>query len=300
VICRHSKPVSAEGRDKVVRPLSDKRESFSGGTFPSTSSFPYSLRLDNQADNFLVPSWYTENESDITLPCLPTDVDTKKIKEASLIKESPEHPSNNDTENPSIFKGPIKYPRIEDIEIFHEEHLKIQRPLKKRQRNSRHSLKTHKESSATSKNIDHHPRNSHDRMNVQFEEVRKGTGSITNGASMGTVCRSSTFPAFHTWPTEGKRRFTDADEKVRRLSHPLLLHTSYSNLNQRQTNVASHQFTLSTQLPERVAVEKCIVPGTMCSNASIILRSESYLQSGVASFREQSQSLPDINESTTR
>jgi hypothetical protein len=293
VICRHSKPSSIGGRDKTVKQLSEKGDSCSGFTFSSNSNLPYSLSLDNQAEGFRVPSWYTENESDINLPWISRDIDTRISKEVSLIKASTENLSSNDTTTSRVCEKPIKYPKVEDIEIFQEQHLKIQRSFKKRQRNSRHRSKTHKETTASFNSIEYHFRDSNHRLDVRLEEIRNHTANIISGVPQRTVSRSSTLPALHTVSKDKQTHFNDA--QVQRLRHPLFLYTSYDNLNQGQIAREGRKFMLSTQLSERVTRKKCLDPDIL---DSIIFKPESYVKSGVASLAEQTQSLSDVNETS--
>jgi hypothetical protein len=296
VICRHSKPIATGDRDKTVKQLSEKGDSCSGFTFSSNSTLPYSLSLDNRTEDFLAPSWYTENESDINLPWLPRDIDTRISKEVSLIKTSTENLSSNDTANSRTFEKPIKYPKVEDIEIFQEQHLKIQRSFKKRQRNSRHRSKPHKETTASSNSVEHYLRDSSHRLDVRLEEIRNDTVNILTGVPQRTVPRSSTLPALHTVSKGRQTRFSDINTQVQRLRHPLFLHTSYDNLNHRQLARESRKFMLSTQLSERVTRKKCIDPDILDSN--IIFKPASYVKSSVASPAEETQSLSDINETS--
>jgi hypothetical protein len=296
VICRHSKPVSTGGRDKAVKQLSEKGDSCSGFTFSSNSTLPYSLSLDNQAEDFLVPAWYTEKESDINLPWLPSDIDTRMSKEVSLMKASTENVSSNDTTTSRIFEKPIKYPKVEDIEIFQEQHLKIQRSFKKRQRNSRHRSKTHKDTTASSNSIEHRFRGSCHRLDVRLEEIRNHTANIMNGVSQRTVSRSSTLPALHTASKDRQTHFSDTDVQVQRLRHPLFSYTSYDNLSHGQIAREARKFMLSTQLSERVTLKRFLDPDILGSN--IIFKPASYVKSGVASLAEQTQSVSDVNETS--
>jgi hypothetical protein len=292
VICRDSKPISAGGREKTVRPLNDEGDSYSGGTFSSNCSFPCSLRLENQPEDYRAPSWYIGNDRDISLPWPAIDTEKKRSMGMSLLKDNTENSSKNDDPNSMDFEKPIKYPKIEDIEIFQEQHLKIQRSFKKRQRNSRHRSKRHKDSSATS--IEH-LRNSHDTPNVKFEAIRNGAEAEAE-VPRRTVSRSSTLPAFYTVSKNRQKHFTDADAKIRRLRHPLSLHTSYNNLDRSLIVGEGSNFILSTQLPERATRKKCINTDILGSN--IILKTASHVNSGAGSLREQSRSLPDINETS--
>jgi hypothetical protein len=287
VICRHSKPISAGGREKTVRPLNEKGSSYSGGTFSSNSSFPCSLGIENHTEDFRAPSWYTGNDRDISLPWPAIDTETKRSKEIWLLKDNTENLSKNDVPNSMKFEEPIKYPQIEDIEIFQEQHLKIQRSFKKRQRNSRHRSKTRKDSTATS--IEH-LRNSHDTLNVKFEEIQNGAEDDVPGR---TVCRSSTIPAFHAVSENRQKPFTDAEEKIQSPRHPLSLHTSYTNLDRSLIVGEGRNFILSTQLPERATRKKCINPDILGNNIKASL-----VKPDAGSLREQSQSLPDIRETS--
>lgn len=295
VICRHSKPISTGGRDKTVKHLSEKGGACSGLTFSSSSTLPYSLGLDNQAEDFLVPPWYGENKSDINLPWLPTDTDTRISEDVSPTKASTENlSSNNNNTTSRTSEKPTKYPKVEDIEIFQEQHLKIQRSFKKRQRNSRHRSKTQKETTASSSSIEHHFGNSSHRLDVRLEEIRNHTANIIIGVPQLTFSRSSTLPALHTVFQGRQTHFSDTDAQAHRLRHPLFLHTSYDNLNHDQIAHEGSKFMLSMHLSERFPRKKCLDPDILASN--IIFKAASYVKTGVASLAEQTQSLSDVNE----
>jgi hypothetical protein len=287
VICRHSKPISTDGRDRTVKQLSEKGDSCSGFTLSSNSTLPYSLNLDNQAEDFQVPSWYTENESDINLPRLPRDRDNRISKEVSLIRARTENLSSNDSTTSRTLEKPINYPKVEDIEIFQEQHLKIQRSFKKRQRNSRHRLKTHKETTESSNNIEHHFRDSNHRLDVRLEGIRNHTAYMIRGIPQHTVSRSSTLPALHTVSKDRETHFSDTEAEVQRLKHPLFLHTSYDNLNHGQFAHEGRKFMFSTQLSERNTRKQCLDADILGSNN--ILKPASDVKAGVASLAQQTQ-----------
>jgi hypothetical protein len=276
-----------------VKQLSEKGHSCSGFTFSSNSTLPYSLSLDNQTEDFLVPSWYTENESDLNLPWLPRDIDTNISKEVSLIKASTENLSSNDAANSRTSEKPIKYPKVEDIEIFQEQHLKIQRSFKKRQRHSRRRSKPHKETTASSNSIENHLSDSSHRLDIRLQKIRNDTVNKITGVPRSTVSRSSTLPALHTVSKDRQTRFSDTDTQIQRLRHPLFLHTSYDNINHGQIAGESRKFMLFTQLSERVTRKNYVDPDVLGSNT--IFKTASYITSGAASPREQTQSLSDIN-----
>jgi hypothetical protein len=294
VICRQSKPISTGGRDKRVNELSEKGDSCSGFSSSPKSSFPYRLSLDNQAEDFLVPSWYTKNESVVSLPWHPIDIDAKISKEIPLTQQSTDNLTSNDTATSRTFEEPIKYPKVEDIEIFQEQHLKIQRSFKKRQRNSRHHSKTQKDPTVSSNSIEYHFRESRDTVDVRFEGIRNGTANIMNGLAQRTVRRSSTLPTFQTASRDRETLSSDTDAQVQRLRHPPFFQTSYDNLNHGQISGEGRKFRLSTQFSERLTRKKCIHPDILGSN--IIFKSESHVKTGAASRKEQTQNLSDVNK----
>jgi hypothetical protein len=236
-----------------------------------------------------VPSWCTENESDINHPWLPRHIDKGISREISFIKASTDNLNSNDSTTLRTFEKPMKYPKVEDIEIFQEQHFKIHRSFKKRQRNSRHRSKTQKETTGSSNSIEHFFRDSNHRFDVKLEEIGDHTANIIRAVPQSTVSRSSTLPALHTLSKDRQPHFKDIDAQVQRLRHPLFLHTSYDNLNHSNISREGRKFMLSTR-------KKCINPDILESN--VIFKQELYVKTGVAGHAERTQSLWDVNKTS--
>ena len=195
VLCRHSKPIARDVRGKSAKEGGEKAGPFAGFTSSPNSSFPCSFRQDTQLESFLMPAWHTKN----SVPCLPTD-DVNISKEFQVTSDITENVNGKDKDQTGSCSKSTKYPKVEDIEIFQEEHLKIQRSFKKQQRNSRHSRHTnkHKAQITSCNSIGCSFRASGDRLNLRLEAVRSGAVRTTDRTPHCAVSRSSTLPSLRT------------------------------------------------------------------------------------------------------
>jgi len=294
VICKHSNPTCTGIRDRTVKEGNDKEDTFSGFTSSSNSSFRFSSSHDNQSKDMLVPSWYIENESSV---CLPLNIDVKMSKEMALIKNNTENPTHNDTENLGAFKNSVKYPKVEDIEIFQEQHLKIQSSIKKSQRNSkrnRHHSKTQNEPNTIPNNTDYYFEKTR-RLNVRFDEFqndKKNTRRNTINGMPQSVPRSSTLPSFRSATSDTDARVVDLS--VHSLKYSTFFETSHDIANRGKLAGEVHRFRSSTQLSDRTTNEGCTGPYTSDSNTTSA--SESYVKCNVISHRKKEQNLSDMTE----
>jgi hypothetical protein len=290
-------------RDKNVKEESEKGDTYSGFTSSSSSSFPYSLNHDNQPEDFMVPSRYSDNE--INTYRLIDDV--KMSKELPLIKNSTKKivDTRNGTESLGSFKQSIKYPKVEDIEIFQEQHFKIQSSLKNRHRSSRHNhrhSKTHNTPTISCNGTKYYYKELQDRLKIRSDEIQNGTPKTKNEIQKFTVLRSSTLPSFRTLTKDIEMKCSDKDAKdmefsAQGLGHTPLLHNSYNILNHNKFAGEEYDSRLSMQFPQRITLKRCIDRDALGSNA--ILKSESYVQD-VTNLEEREQNVSDATEPPTR
>jgi len=215
VICRHSTPIARGGRGKSAKEGSEKAGPYAGFTSLHNSSFPCRFRLDTQPQSVQVPAWHTKD----SVPRLRMD-DVNKSKEFPVTSDITDDLNGKDTDQIGSCSKSTKYPKVEDIEIFQEEHLKIQRSFKKQQRNSRHSRHTnkHKAQISSCNSIGCSFRATGDRVNLRYEAVRSGTAITTDGTPLSAVSRSATLPSLRT-------ETNDIDAHIAGLSVPSLRHT---------------------------------------------------------------------------
>ena len=212
VICRHSKPISRGVGGKSTKEGGERDGPHAVYTSSSNSSFPYSLRQDTEPESILVPAWHTSNSSS----CRPTD----DMKEFPVTCDITTNVNGKNKDQSGSCDKSIKYPKVEDIEIFQAEHLKIQRSFKKQQRNSRHSRHTnkHKAQVSSCNSIERSFKESGEGLTLRFNAVRSGKAGGINGTSHCTVPRSSTLPSLRT-------ATNDSEAHTEGLSVPSLKHT---------------------------------------------------------------------------
>lgn len=280
VICRHSKPIPRGVRGgKSTKENSEKEDAYAGFTPSSKSSLTCSLKHDNHTESFLVPAWYKNKNTS----CLPADTIVKIAKECSVMNKDRSGSCNPSTE----------YPKVEDIEIFQEEHLKIQSSFKKRQRQSRHNrqhAKKHKARMSPSNSIESSFIESGDRVNFRSGAVRSDTANTINGTSHSTVPRSSTLPSLRTVTK-------DCDTHAMVLSVPSLRHTPvfekrYDILNRKSLADEEYKVNSTTQFSRNETNRKYLHFGTLVSNG--ISKSEPNIKSGTARLREENLNLNDV------
>jgi hypothetical protein len=301
VVCRQSKSTSTDTRDKNAKEESEKEDTYSGFTSSSNSSFPYCLNHDNQSEDFMAPSRFIENESNA---CHPIDINVKTSKENSLIKNGTGKIVDNDIKSLGTFKQFIKYPEVEDIDIFQEQHLKIRSSLRNRHRNSRHNRhhsRTHKAPTTSSNSTECYIKESHDKLKIRSDEIQNDVTNTINEIPHCTVLRSSTLPSFQTVTKNKEMRFSDTEAKAMDLSvqclrHAPFLKTSYDILNHEKLTGEEYNNRLSKQFSERVTHKRCIDPNVLSSNT--IFKPESYVKD-ITSLTEQEQNVSDINETPT-
>jgi hypothetical protein len=289
VICRHSKPISRGVRGKSTKEGSEKEDAYAGFTPSSKSSLTCSIKHDNQTERFLVPAWYKNKNTS----CLPADTIVKISKECSVMNDVTGNVTDSDKDRSGSCNPSTEYPKVEDIEIFQEEHLKIQSSFKKRQRQSRHNrqhAKKHKARMSPSNSIESSFKESGDRVNFRSGAVRSDTANTINGTSHCTVSRSSTLPSLRTVTK-------DCDTHAMVLSVPSLRHTPvfekrYDVLN--RNNLADEEYKVisTTQFSRNETHRKYLHFGTQASNG--ISKSEPNINSGTARLREENLNLNDV------
>jgi hypothetical protein len=290
VICRQSKPITRGVRVKSGKEGGEKAGPYAGFTSLPNSSFPCSFRQDPQPESVLMPAWHTNN----SVSYLPTD-EVNISKEFPVTSENTENTNNEDKYQSGSCRKSTKYPKVEDIEIFQEEHLKIQRSFKKQQRNSRHSRHTNKHRAQISScnSIECSFRPSGDRMDLRFGSVQSGTVSATRGTTHCAVSRSSTLPSLRT-------ATKDNDNRTAGLSVPSLRHTPvlHSRCDILHNNFADGGYRVRsmTRFARSETRRKYLnfdIPG--CDSIS---KSETNVRNVTASFIERNQNLYDITRAT--
>jgi hypothetical protein len=239
----------------------------------------------------MVLSRFIENENNA---CHPIDINVKMSKEKSLTKNSIQKLVNNNTGSSGTFKQSIKYPEVEDIEIFQEQQIKIQSSLKKRHRHNRHHTKTHKSPAKPVNSTEYHFTESRDRLKIRTEEIQSGRTDTVNVIPHYTLLRSSTLPNFQTVTKDTETKVMDLP--VQSLRHAPFLRTSYDILNHDKLVGEEYNVRLRKQLSERLTHKRCRDPNVPDSNAT--LKSQSCVKD-VTSLTEQEKGLSDIAEAST-
>jgi len=286
VICRHSKPTARGVRGKSAKEGGEKAGPYAGFTSSPNSSFPCSFRQDTQSESVLMPAWHTNN----SVPYLPTD-DVSISKEFPVTSDNTENINDKDKYQSGSCSKSTKYPKVEDIEIFQEEHLKIQRSFKKQQRNSRHSRHTnkHKAQISSCNSIEGSFRASGDRLNSRFDAVRSGTASARDGTPHCAVSRSSTLPSLQT-------ATKDSDNRTAGLSVPSLRHTPvlHSRCDILQNNFADGKYRVRSMTRFARSETRTKYLNFDILSCDSISKSESNVRNVTASLTEQNQNLNDI------
>jgi hypothetical protein len=292
VICRHSKPIARGVRDKSAKEGGEKAGPYAGITSSSNSSFPCSFRQDTQTESVLMPAWHTHN----SVPCLPAD-DVNISKEFPVTTDITENVNGKDKGQSESCSKKTKYPKVEDIEIFQEEHLKIQRSFKKQQRNSKHSRHTnkHKAQISSCNSIERSFRTSGDRLNLRLDAVRSGTASTTDGTPHCSVSRSSTLPSLQA-------ATKDIDAHTADFSVPSPRHTP---VLQPRCDILHHNFAdggyrvrSMTRFARSENHRKYVNFDILCCGS--ISKSESNVRNVTASLTEQNQNLRGITRAARR
>jgi hypothetical protein len=287
VICRRSKPIARGVRGKSAKEGGEKAGPYAGFTSSPNSSFPCSFRQDTQSESVLMPAWHTND----SFPYLPTD-GVNISKEFPVTSDNAENINDKDKYQSGSCSRPTKYPKVEDIEIFQEEHLKIQRSFKKQQRNPRHSRHTnkHKAQISSCNSIECSFRASGDRLNSRFDAVRSGTAGATDGTPHCAVSRSSTLPSLRTATKDSNNR--TAGLSVPSLRHTPVLHSRCDILHNNFADGKYRVSSMTTRFARSETRRKYLNFDILgCDGIS---KSESNVRNVTASLTEQNQNLNDI------
>jgi hypothetical protein len=284
VIYRHSKPNARGVRGKSAKEAGEKASPYAGFTSSHNSSFPYSFRQDTQPESDLMPAWHTKN----SVPCLPTD-EVNIATEFPVTSDITENVNGRGKDQTGSCSKSTKYPKVEDIEIFQEEHLKIQRSFKKQQRNSRHSRHTnkHKAQISSCNSIECSFRASGDRLNLRLDAVRSGTASTPDGTPHCAVSRSSTLPSLRT-ATKNIDAHT-AGLSVPGLQHTQVLQSRCDILHHNNFADGGYRVRSMTRVARSETHRKYVHFDTLgCGSIS---KSESNVRNVTASLTEQNQNV---------
>lgn len=288
VICRHTKPIGRGVMGKSAKEGGEKAGPYAGFTSSPDSSFPCSFRQDTQP-GVLMLAWHTNN----SVSCLPAD-DVNVSKEFPVTGDITENVNDKDKDQSRSCTKSTKYPKVEDIEIFQEEHLKIQRSFRKQQqRNSRHSRHTnkHKAQVSSCNSIECSFKEAGDRLNLKFDAVRSGTASSTDGTQQCAVSRSSTLPSLRS---ETKER----DTRTAGMSLPTLRHTQFVQSRCDILHHGGHRVRSMTRFARSDTHRKYLNFDILgCESIS---KSESNVRIVTASLTKKNQSLNGITRAARR
>ena len=287
VICRHTKTNGKGVMGKSAKEGGEKAGPYVGFTSSPNPPFPCSFRQDTQP-GVLMLAWHTNS----SVPCLPPDgVNTSK--EFPVTGDITENVNGKDKDQSRICTKSTKYPKVEDIEIFQEEHLKIQRSFRKQQRNSRHSRHTnkHKAQVSSCNSIECSFKESGDRLNLRFDAVRGGTAGNTDGTPHCAVSRSSTLPSLRSTTKE-------RDTRTAGMSVPTLRHTQVAQSRCDILHHPGHRVRSMKRFARSDTNRKYLNFDVLgCENIS---KSESNVRNVTASLTEQNQSLNGITLAARR
>lgn len=272
VSCKRPKSTAKDARDKNAKEETDKEDACSGFPSPANSYFPYSPKHDNQSQDFMVPSAFTDNESNALHL---TGINVETSKENSLTKNNTEKILDNDTELSGAFKERMKYPKVEDIEIFQEQHLKIQIPLKKkhvRSRHNRHQSKAPNALTSSYNTTEYYHRESRDRLRIKSDEIQNDR--IHEGPHC-TVLRSSTLPSFQTATKDTETCFSDTEAKAEDLSRAPFRQNTCDFQSDDKSAGEEQNVRLSRQFSETVSHNRCKSPDVLRGNT--IFKPKSYV-----------------------
>jgi hypothetical protein len=288
VIHRHSKPVSRGVRGKSAKEGSEKDDLYAGCRSSSNSSFPCTLNHDCRPESSVVSAWY-KNRS---VSCLPTD-DVEIPKEFSATNDTRENVTGNDKDPSGSCNQSTNYPKVEDIEIFQEEHLKIQSSFKKRQRTCRHSRqhsKKHQAHISSSNGTGCSFMEPGDKLNFRVDAVQSDTTNTTKEPAHCTVPRSSTLPSLRT-ATTGSDTHT-VGLPVPSLKHTPVFETCCDTPNHSNVAEEGYEVGIMTRFSSSETHRKYLnFDILVCNNIS---KSESNVRNGTARLREPNQNLNDV------